>query len=262
MDSTTLQQQSPRPRDAPPAYTAPSVPLVPPPDYETAITGDPSVFTTQHEVASHEPITLRIEGKYIYTSASKSPIYSLTHALDGYELNATGILLTRIDSSAVRRVNGRPPKRDVFALRDASPLRIGPAKYEIDGVQYLSGKRGYMTRSIHRNGQGWSVGGRGLPSFALRPMVSESGALQYEWRDRMSDHYIATETRRQWNKDTKSETTPPTLELRIGKNVDKGYLDFLVAAWCMHNWREAKEITKEPLTWDECKLCNLSIFVR
>lgn len=261
MDSTSSSQHPPprAPGEAPPAYTSPSHPLEPPPDYETAVTAaDPSALSTQHEISNHEPITLRIEGKYIFSSQSKSsPIYSLTHELDGHELSTSGILLTRIDPHPIRRQSGRASsKRDVFALRDASPLLIGPSKYEIDGVRYLSGKKGYMSRSITLAGQGWTVGGRGLPSFSLRPTTApDSDALQYEWRDRMSDHYIATETRRRWNKERKVQLTPPKLELRIGANVDKGYLDFLVAAWCMHNWREAKEITKEPLTWEECKLC-------
>ncbi|WEW58232.1 hypothetical protein PRK78_003700 [Emydomyces testavorans] len=239
-----------------PAYNVPSAPLAPPPDYETAIAGNPSSQTSHHTIANYAPITLSIEGKYIYSSLSKPlPIYSLTHELDGHELSLNGILLTRIDRNPAYDQNNNTAvaaKRDVFALRDAPSLHLGPAKYEIDGVRYLSGKRGFMSRKITRNGQGWTVGGPGLPSFVLRPASAPSSETQlYEWRDRASDHYIAVETRRRWDKEKKEEVSPPTMELRIGANVDKGYLDFLVAAWCMHNWREAKEITREPLTWEE-----------
>ncbi|EEP76380.1 predicted protein [Uncinocarpus reesii 1704] len=237
-----------------PAYNAPSVPLAPPPDYETAVGANPPTPASQHGITNHKPLTLSIEGKYVYSSLSKpDPIYSLTHELDGHELSLQGILLTRLDQNPVRRMR-TTVKRDVFALRAPPALHIGPTKYEIDGLRYLSGKNGYMTKKVSRTGMGWTVGGRGLPSFVLRPSTSaDSDAELYEWRDRTNDHYIATETRRRWDKQNKVEISPPTLELRIGANVDKGYLDFLVAAWCMHNWREAKDITKEPLSWEECK---------
>ncbi|EAS35948.1 uncharacterized protein CIMG_01302 [Coccidioides immitis RS] len=241
-------------REIPPAYNVPSAPLAPPPDYDTAIGVNLSTESSEHAITNHEPITLTIEGKFIYSSLSRpEPVYSLSHALDGHELNLTGVLLTRIDRNPARL--SRPVvKRDVFALRDAPSLHIGPAKYEIDGLRYISGKKGYMSRKITRNGQGWAAGGRGLPSFILRPTSPPDSDTQlYEWRDKNSDHNIGMETRRLWDKEKKVELSPPKIELRVGSNVDKEYLDFLVAVWCMHNWREAKEITKEPLTWEEFK---------
>ncbi|KAI1908839.1 hypothetical protein LOZ61_005358 [Ophidiomyces ophidiicola] len=249
--------------EVPPPYNSPSVPLEPPPDYEAAVAGsDAASQSSQYALFTRQAITLSIEGRHVYSSLSKpKPIYSLTHELDGHELSLNGILLTRIDRQSSAGEDDQPVrKRDVFALRDAPQLHLGPAKYEIDGLRCLSGKKGYMNKTCTRSGQGWSAGGCGLPSFGLRP-TSNPGvdAAMYEWRDKSSDHIIAIETRRRWDKKNKIEVSPPTMELKIGANVDKSYLDFLVASWCIHNWREAKELTKEPLTWEECQYLPIVI---
>lgn len=232
-----------------------------PPDYQTVIeTQTASSSRGEADSAEHAgPTTLTIDGRHIVSSMSpQQPIYSLSHELDGWELNLTGIMLTRIEQTPEGKRPAKAKRRDVFALRD-TPLPVGPAYYQIDGKRFLSQKKGHMNKKYTKSGQGWSASGRDLPSFGLRPK-SRSGpeGRGYEWCDKMTDRVIAMETRRSWDEKNKKELTPPKLELRLSDDVPAEYLDFLVAAWCMHNWREAKDITKEPLSWEECKYISLA----
>lgn len=261
---TSVPTQSPPPYES----TAPQSTETPPPDYQAAVAqttsansgGDTSSLA---QSSSNEPpgrTVLTIDGKYIFSStAPQEPIYSLTHPLDGHETNQTGILVTRIEQISLRAGGGtrwREKKRDVFALRHRSPQSYFSG-YEIDGKRFLSGKSGYMsTRVGLKSGIGWSASGTGLPSFTLRPASSSSGAegKRYEWRDNKSSKVVAMETRRKWDTSLNEQLTPPKLELKFQlEGVDKEYMDFLIATWCMHNWREAKDMTKEPLTWEECE---------
>ncbi|KAK2855673.1 hypothetical protein FQN49_004958 [Arthroderma sp. PD_2] len=244
----------------PPSYS--------PPAYE-AVAGTGAQAAPPKAAQSSGAVTLTIDGKYIYSSASPDgePVYSLTHALDGHEISQYGVLVTRIEQRAVSSTSRGAPatktvKRDIFALRDAPVLHIGHARYEIDGRRYLSDKRGQMSRSSYSVGSGWTAWGKGLPSFILER--SESGnagtagdttdSSFYEWREEGNGSLLAMETRRRWDMENKTEISPPKLDLMKSWNAfDREYLDFMVAAWCMHNWREAKEVTKQPITWDELK---------
>ncbi|KAM5443772.1 hypothetical protein MferCBS31731_001017 [Microsporum ferrugineum] len=244
----------------------PEVPSCSPPAYE-AVAGE-GAPSASHQRSSGA-VTLTINGKHIYSSVSPDgqPVYSLTHALDGHEMSQYGILLTRIEQRTVSSSSQGIPttktvKRDIFALRDAPVLHIGHARYEIDGRRYLSDKKGHMGRSSYGVGSGWTAWGKGLPSFTLDR--SESGnagkvgettdSSFYEWREKNKGPLIAMETRRRWDMENKVEISPPKLDLmKCWRDIDREYLDFMVAAWCMHNWREAKDITKEPITWDEFK---------
>ncbi|KAL1960301.1 hypothetical protein VTO42DRAFT_8261 [Malbranchea cinnamomea] len=260
------------PTAPPPSYEsvsqtpAPSQPLEAPPDYQTAVeqtvsassVGETNLLSQTSSAGQSGHPVLTIDGRYIVSSTcSQEPIYSLTHALDGHETNTAGVLLTRIEQQRTATRDGttrKAKKRDVFALRNKSTLSF--SGYEIDGKRFLSGKTGFMSTRASRSGMGWAAGGKGLPSFTLRPskMLSRSGERQYEWRDNKTDKVIAIEIRRTWDTKDKVELTPPKLQLRFELgDVDKEYLDFLIAAWCMHNWREAKDLTKEPLTWEEFK---------
>ncbi|OAL73671.1 hypothetical protein A7D00_1699 [Trichophyton violaceum] len=221
-----------------------------PPAYEDVASEGPQASAPRPQQRSSGAVTLTIHGKEICSSASQGgqPVYSLTHALDGHELNQYGVLLTRIEDRTVSSTSSRGTpstkivKRDVFALRDAPVLHIGHARYEIDGRRYLSDKRGRMSRSSFGVGSGWTAWGKGLPSFYLQR--SESGNAAQ----------VAMETRRHWDMENKVEISAPRLELmKSWDDFDREYLDFMIAAWCMHNWREAKDIVKEPITWDEFK---------
>ncbi|KAF3491333.1 uncharacterized protein GIQ15_00850 [Arthroderma uncinatum] len=238
-----------------------------PPAYEAAVTGAGTQVAPPKAQQSSGAVTLTINGKYIYSSASpgEQPVYSLTHALDGHEISQYGVLLTRIEQRTVSSASQSGPttktvKRDVFALRDAPLLHIGHARYEIDGRRYFSDKRGQMSRSSYGIRSGWAAWGKGLPSFVLERSESgnastageTTGSSFYEWREKENGPLIAMETRRRWDMDSKTEISPPKLDLiKSWNDFDREYLDFMVAAWCMHNWREAKEVTKEPITWDE-----------
>lgn len=217
---------------------------------------------------------LVIIGKSICLSDDEEgePLYSLTHALDGHELSAGGLLLSRVEQRKARKGSlsnpSMPLKRDIFALR--SPYQdVGLFGYEIDGRRLLSNLKGTMSKKLTRRGPGWTAGGKGLPSFTLRPssrsrvmsISSENAGSSrdessdgkfYEWRDDKNYEIVAVETRRRWDKKEKKEASPPRLELiKSWNEFDKGYLDFLIASWCMHNWRDAKDIAKEPLSWAE-----------
>ena len=247
-------------RPAPPSDEAP-------PDYQASIEQTPSASSAgetssigQSSSAGHPGLTvLTIDGKFIVSStAPQEPIYSLTHALDGHETNATGVLLTRIERKPVTSRHGgttwSTKKRDVYALRPRSPPHF--LSYEIDGKMYLSGKSGFMWFRAGKRGMGWSAEGKDLPSFTLRPVTSFSRdeGKQYEWRDNKTKKVVAIEKRRTWDTRQKTELIPPKLDLKIDlENVEKEYMDFFMAAWCMHNWREAKDMTRGPLTWGECE---------
>ncbi|EGD98954.1 hypothetical protein TESG_06317 [Trichophyton tonsurans CBS 112818] len=241
-----------------------------PPAYEDVAGEGSQSSAPRPQQRSSGAVTLTIHGKEIYSSASQSgqPVYSLTRALDGHELNQYGVLLTRIEDRTVSSTSSRGTpatksvKRDVFALRDAPVLHIGHARYEIDGRRYLSDKRGRMSRSSFGVGSGWTAWGKGLPSFYLQRSESGNAAQVgettdssfYEWREKENGPLIAMETRRRWDMENKVEISPPRLELmKSWDDFDREYLDFMIAAWCMHNWREAKDIIKEPITWDEFK---------
>lgn len=255
--------------------------LVPPtPDYHEAISGTaadsprPQPYP-DNEVKNINATNLVIAGKSICLSddVDGEPLYSLTHALDGRELSAGGLLLSRVEQRKPRRQStltpSRPFKRDVFALR--SPYQdVGLFGYEIDGRRLASNQKGMMSKKLTRRGPGWTAGGERLPSFTLRPssrsrvksISSEDAGSDersegkfYEWRDDDTNEIVAIETRRRWDKKKKVELSPPQLELMKSWNeFETGYLDFLVASWCMHNWRDAKDVTKEPLSWAEREL--------
>lgn len=266
---------------SPPSYEStvhPSGPVPPfedaPPNYQAAIEQTPTVSSAEgtsflgQPSSSEQPgrTILTIDGKYIVSStAPQEPIYSLTHALDGHETNATGVLLTRIERRPVRSQQGgttSTKKRDVYALRHRSPPHL--LSYGIDGKMYLSGKSGLMWTRAGKRGMGWTAEGKDLPSFTLRPVASLSGGQgkQYEWRDNKTKNVVAIETRRTWDTKQRKELTPPQLDLKIDlEDVDKEYMDFFMAAWCMHNWREAKDMTREPLTWGECELLSLLLLI-
>ncbi|PGH10197.1 hypothetical protein AJ80_07556 [Polytolypa hystricis UAMH7299] len=230
--------------------------LNPPPDYETTISAPPpQTLDSPNE-------TLRITGKHIFSSLNPSkPIYRLSHALDGHELSH-GILVSRVDPITDR-------SRDIYALRDAAKFHIGPANYEIDGARLLGQRTGYMSKILTRNGSGWTASAPRLPTLTVYPQspsFSSSSARDnddtnattrvFEWRNRKRDVVLALEPRRRWDAERKRPLTEPMLELLVPINKDEGggeFRDFLVAAWCMWNWREAKEFTKEPLTWSELK---------
>lgn len=265
-------------KGSPPSYEStvhPPGPAPPfedaPPNYQAAIEQTPTASSTEGTNSLSQPSSagqpgrtiLTIDGKYIVsTTAPQEPIYSLTHALDGHETNATGVLLTRIERRPARSQYGgttSTKKRDVFALRHRSPTHL--LSYGIDGKMYLSGKSGFMWTRTGKRGMGWTAEGKDLPSLTLRPVTSLSGrqGKQYEWRDNKTKNVIAIETRRTWDTKQRKELTPPQLDLKIDlKDIDKEYMDFFMAAWCMHNWREAKDMTREPLTWGECELLHLS----
>lgn len=247
-----------------PYHPKSEMPSSSPPAYESVAGGgtQPSVSRPQQRLSG--AVTLTIHGKEIHSSASPGgqPVYSLTHALDGHELSQYGVLLTRIEQRTVSSTT-KTVRRDVFALRDAPDLHIGHARYEIDGRRYLSDKRGRMSRSSFGVGSGWTAWGKGLPSFYLQRSESGNAARVgetadssfYEWREKENGPLIAMETRRRWEMENKVEVSPPRLDLmKSWDDFDREYLDFMVAAWCMHNWREAKDVTKEPITWDECEL--------
>ncbi|KAK2789217.1 hypothetical protein FQN52_006309 [Onygenales sp. PD_12] len=259
------------------------------PAYETAVGHvDDSSASGPQTQGTDNPPTLTISGKYIVAShlPPDQPLYSLSHALDGHELGH-GILVTRLEkksqnsNSLAMRYHipgGEFARRDVFSLQDAMQFPLGPGGYAIDGRRFLSGKQGTMSRCMTRYGPGWSVSGKKLPAFEIRPgfplgkrrgsgnatgegdeRESIDGERLYEWRVRMDkkskdETLIAIERRRRWDKEKQEEITPPTLEMKVDLGtLDQEFLDFFVSAWCLHNWREAKEVTREPLTWEEFK---------
>ncbi|OJD16154.1 hypothetical protein AJ78_03643 [Emergomyces pasteurianus Ep9510] len=275
----------------PPAYDDNSLPRpaeASPPAYETLTALDPfSVDQTSSTPGPDQPTILTIDGKYIISSKCPDrPLYSLSHELDGHELG-TGILVTRLgkkrlDPKSISqryRIPGSDVSRqDVFALRKSPQLFSSSGGLLIDGKQYLSGKLGKMSKCMTRYGSGWTAGGDGLPSLEARPApftrrrlsnTEVSGANDeqfFEWRlkakgtrekGKVEDKQgtlLAIEKRRRWDKDNKLEINKPTLELKTDLDaVEKKLLDFFIAAWCIHNWQDAKDITKEPLTWDEFK---------
>ncbi|KAK2745108.1 hypothetical protein FQN57_004015 [Myotisia sp. PD_48] len=261
----------------PPSLSPPKHDL--PPSYEAAAESSfntskpPQPQQQQHDYGGS--VTLTIDGRYIRSSASPhgEPVYSLSHALDGRELSKSGILLTRVEPRTNRQssngqTTSRPLKRDVYVLRKAyAPW----ANFEIDGSRLFSARKGTMKKSMSRLGSSWTASGTDLPSFVARQANnsyvshSDSGkrsdARCYEWREKNGNELIAIETRRRWDKNSKTELSPPILDLmKKWKDFDRDYLDFLVAAWCLHNWREAKDLIKEPLTWEECEWLPLSTF--
>lgn len=276
----------------PPAYDDSSSPRraeASPPAYETIVAPGPFSLSqsTSGTLDPDQPTILTIDGKYIVSSKCPSrPLYSLSHELDGHELGA-GILVTRLgkkrpDPNSISqryRISGCDVSRqDVFALRATAQLLSPSGGLLIDGRQYLSEKLGKMSKCLTRYGSGWTAGGDGLPSLEARPALfakrklsnpEASGVVDgrfYEWRlkdketrgkEKPEDKegtLLAIERRRRWDKDNKVEINKPTLELKADLDaLGNKFLDFFVAAWCMHNWRDAKDITKESLTWDECK---------
>ncbi|OJD21784.1 hypothetical protein ACJ73_06873 [Blastomyces percursus] len=273
-----------------PAYedSGPPRPVeAPPPAYETLASHVTHSLSQAPSTAySEQPTILTIDGKYAVSSkCPDSPLYSLSHELDGHELGA-GILVTRLgkknpnpNSIAQRyQIPGSDVSRqDVFALRETAQLLSSTGGLVIDGQQYLSKKLGKMNKCMTRNGYGWTARGDGLPSLEVRPALSarrssDPEASQaadekfYEWRlkdketrvkskaEDKDGTLLAIETRRRWDTENKVEVKKPTLELKTDIDaLEKSFLDFFIAAWCTHNWREAKDVTKEALTWDEFK---------
>ncbi|EGE81232.1 hypothetical protein BDDG_04173 [Blastomyces dermatitidis ATCC 18188] len=274
----------------PPAYedSGPPRPVEAPPAYETLVSHVPGSLGQAPSTAdSEQPTILTIDGKYVVSSKCPDcPLYSLSHELDGYELGA-GILVTRLgkkkpDPNSIAQRYQIPgsdvSRQDVFALRETAQLLSSTGGLLIDGRQYLSEKLGKMNKCMTRYGYGWTARGDGLPSLEARPVLSarrrssDSEATQeadgqfYEWRlkgkktrvkSKAEDKdgiLLAIETRRRWDTKNKVEINKPTVELKTDIDaLEKAFLDFFIAAWCMHNWREAKDITKESLTWDEFK---------
>ncbi|OAX84869.1 hypothetical protein ACJ72_00746 [Emergomyces africanus] len=276
----------------PPAYEDSSVPRpaeASPPAYESLAAHDPFPLNQRPSTPDPgQPTILTMDGKYIISSRCPDrPLYSLSHELDGRELGA-GIMVTRLgkkkpDPKSISQRYQIPgsdiSRQDVYALRESAQLFSPSGSLLIDGRRHLSGKLGKMSKCMTRYGSGWTAGGDGLPSLEARPAFfassrrfsnpEGSGASDgqfYEWRLKDKDTsgkgkvedkggtLLAIETRRCWDKDNKVEINKPTLELKTDLDaLGKKFLDFFVAAWCMHNWRDAKGITKEPLTWDEFK---------
>ncbi|PGG98088.1 hypothetical protein GX51_07000 [Blastomyces parvus] len=275
----------------PPAYEDSGLPRTVealPPAYETLGSHVPDSRSQAPSTAEPEqPTILTIDGKYVVSSkCPDSPLYSLSHELDGHELGA-GILVTRLgkkrpDPNSIAQRYQIPgsdvSRQDVFALRETAQLLSSTGGSVIDGRQYLSKKLGKMTKCMTRYGSGWAARGDGLPSLEARPTLSTrwrssdaetsqaADGQFYEWRLKGKETWgrlkagdkdgtlLAIETRRRWDTENKVEINKPTLELKTDIDaLGKAFLDFFIAAWCMHNWREAKDITKEPLTWDEFK---------
>ncbi|PGH15433.1 hypothetical protein AJ79_02409 [Helicocarpus griseus UAMH5409] len=272
-------------KGSPPAYEAgrlyvPSSENSPPPAYDTVVRSKPVSFDqSRSNPVTHKCTVLTIDGKYIMsTDYPDWPIYSLSHALDGHELGI-GIMVTRLakkrpDPNSISQRYQIPgsdvSRKDVFALREKMQLFPSSGVLLIDGRQYLSEKLGRMTRSMTRYGPGWTAGGDGLPLLEARPALFAKRRLSnpelsgadgrfYEWRLKKSEKdkegtLIAIETRRRWDKQNKVEISKPTLELKTDLDpLGRKFLDFFVAAWAMHNWRDAKDVTKEPLLWEEFK---------
>lgn len=276
----------------PPAYydsSSPRLAEASPPDYETLVSRTPFPLSqTPSTLDPAEPTILTIDGKYIFSSKCPDrPLYSLSHELDGHELGA-GILVTRLgkkkrdlDSISQRyQIPGSDISRqDVFALLKTAQIFSSTGGLLIDGRKCPSDKLGKMSKCMTRYGFGWTAGGDGLPFLEARPTLfverkqqsdpdasGEANGRYYEWRlkdkvirpkDKAEDRegtLLAIETRRRWDTENKVEITKPTLELKTDVDaLELKVFDFFVAAWCMHNWREARDITKESLTWNECK---------
>lgn len=74
---------------------------------------------------------------------------------------------------------------------------------------------------------------------------------------------VGAEIRRRWDKKAKTPVSDSKMELFVDvegmiggihdDTISRAELDFIVASWCMRNWREARDITREPLTWEECE---------
>ncbi|KAL2216757.1 hypothetical protein M432DRAFT_645703 [Thermoascus aurantiacus ATCC 26904] len=86
-----------------------------------------------------------------------------------------------------------------------------------------------------------------LPSHANNNNNRHDGdADVLHWHDTHGT-LLAVETRRRWNGTI--EATEPRLEI-VAQLEGPAVLDFLVAAWCMRNYNEAREVTKEPFRWE------------
>lgn len=98
-----------------------------------------------------------------------------------------------------------------------------------------------------------------LPSHANNNNNRHDGdADVLHWHDTHGT-LLAVETRRRWNGTI--EATEPRLEI-VAQLEGPAVLDFLVAAWCMRNYNEAREVTKEPFRWElwEWEDCKLHFF--
>ncbi|KAK2761324.1 hypothetical protein FQN54_001846 [Arachnomyces sp. PD_36] len=203
-------------------------------------------------------LTFTIDGDEIYSStqANDKPLYEISHKLDGvYKGHIIG--LVRVDRVNITGDNGKVRvKTRSKHVYDVTRSPFWPHEFRIEGMRKDSYKKAYLRGNVAPGGGGLGVSGDGAPSLSARPpmssMVPFKNSETLQWRDE-NGKVIAIETKREWVEEDKkvTEATKPKLQLIV--ELDEKLLDFLVVTWCTRNWKDARAVAYEPMTWEDFK---------
>lgn len=200
--------------------------------------------------------TFTIHGDEVFSStqANDEALYEISNRIDGsYKGHIIG--LNRVDRVNVTGENGKVRvKTRTKHLYDVARSPFWPHEFRIDAMRKNSYKKAYLRGNVTPGGVG--VSGDGVPSLSARPPLSSVVSLKnseaLQWRDD-NGRVIAVETKRAWIEEegVVKEATKPKLELKV--ELDEKLLDFLMVAWCSRNWKDARAVTHQPMTWEDCK---------
>lgn len=140
-------------------------------------------------------------------------------------------------------------------LYDVVRSPFWPHEFRIEAMRKASYKKAYLRGNVTPGGVG--VSGDGVPSLSARPplssVVSFKNSEILQWQDE-NGRVIAVETKRGRVEEegVVKEVTKPKLEMNV--ELDEKLLDFLVVAWCTRNWKDARAVTSQPMTWEDNNL--------